>query len=398
MKTIDISVNNKIAKSPEDFIVCGNNDYKIRFAFDSEWNKHTTKTARFVWNGQYVDKIFEGDICDGVVITNAKLVAVGVFAGDLCTTTPALVTCKKSILCEGGTPVPPSDDVYAQLLSMYEETLRVAKDVETRANNGEFNGKDGKDGKNGKDGKDGDDYVLTEADKNEIANKSAMAIGNAMVDGYALEPFGQKHFYLGNPVSKNPTADVYVNPSQYTLREIDMYIENDAKDDRFFSVTKRTGLKRFEFYANYNANYIGLAFKLYGNFGYDIPVDAIYFDIGVKDNTDEFIRVYMSRGNECEVHIGEYSPPSERKDYFVSAHYSHNTDWSVVLDRKAIERYIGSTFDKMYIRGLFTVLASAYETETCFGFKGDAFVKKYHSALNDMFPHVLYFGTKENFN
>ena len=390
---IQIKIIDKIATCLTELpVVCGNSDYEVEFLFDKEWEKHNIKTGVFVVNGESIKQIFEGNVCKVPVIQNTLVAWVGVFAGTiddgtLSTSTPAIVRCKPSITDGENVPAPPKDDVYNQLVKLCEDAVETAESVEERANKGEFNGKNGKDGK---DGKDGDDYVLTETDKGEIANEAAKAIGNAMVDGHSLTPFGQKHFYVGNPVSTNPTADTYINPSKYTLRETAMNISNDAQDDRFFCVKSRTGLTGFDFYANYNANYIGLAFKLYGDFYYGTPVDAIYLDIGVKDNTDEFIRVYMSRGNECEVHIGQYSPPSERKDYFVTAHYSHNTDWSVVLDRKAIERYIGSTFDKMYIRGLFTVLTSAYETETCFGFKGDAFVKKYHSALNDMFPHVLH--------
>ena len=101
MKILNITVTNKIATyfQRDGVIVCGNNDYKIKFTFDSEWDDHAKKTARFIWNGQYYDKEFEGNECDVPIISGATEVTVGVYAGDLSTTTPATIPCKKSILC-----------------------------------------------------------------------------------------------------------------------------------------------------------------------------------------------------------------------------------------------------------------------------------------------------------
>ena len=56
-----------------------------------------------------------------------------------------------------------------EIQAIMNSTKAIADDVEQRANNGEFNGKDGRDGVDGKDGKDGNDYVLTESDKSAIA-------------------------------------------------------------------------------------------------------------------------------------------------------------------------------------------------------------------------------------
>lgn len=118
MPTIEIQVKNKIAASPVGHITCGNSDYQIKFAFDDEWKAHSVKTARFVYNGQYTDVVFDGDICPVPVISDATVCAVGVYAGNLHTTTPALVTCDKSILCGGGLPADPSPDVYAQIMEL----------------------------------------------------------------------------------------------------------------------------------------------------------------------------------------------------------------------------------------------------------------------------------------
>ena len=61
--------------------------------------------------------MFSGNECTVPVISDASSVEIGVYAGNLCTTTPAVIGCKKSILCKNGLPQqePPSD-VYTQLL------------------------------------------------------------------------------------------------------------------------------------------------------------------------------------------------------------------------------------------------------------------------------------------
>ena len=116
MPTIHIMVRHRRAKSPTTHIVCGNKDYKVRFDFDAEWDAYDAKTARFIWNGWYEDVVFSGDTCAVPQINNAQVCEVGVFAGDLRTTTPAFVKCDKSILCGEGSPAQPSPDVYAQIM------------------------------------------------------------------------------------------------------------------------------------------------------------------------------------------------------------------------------------------------------------------------------------------
>ena len=155
---ITIQIINKIATCLTELpIVCGNSDYVVDFQFDEEWNNHSLKTARFKVNGAYTDVVFEGDVCKMPIISNAKVCWVGVFAGDLSTTTPAIVHCKTSILDGEDIPAPPRDDVYTQILTLCEDAVETAKSVENRANNGEFDGADGKDGKDGQNGVNGND-------------------------------------------------------------------------------------------------------------------------------------------------------------------------------------------------------------------------------------------------
>lgn len=119
MPEINIEVRNKIAEKTDDMIyVCNNSDYIASFDFDSEWDAYNTKTARFSHDGQHVDVVFTGNQCNVPVITNTYAFHVGVFAGDLHTTTAARVPCRKSILCGAGAPANPTPDVYDQLMEL----------------------------------------------------------------------------------------------------------------------------------------------------------------------------------------------------------------------------------------------------------------------------------------
>ena len=163
-----ITIKNKVAidENPELKIVCNNSTYRVEFHFDAEWDKHDVKTARFVYNGMVVDVPFAGTSCKIPPLSNARMCEIGVYAGDIQTSTPALVSCSKSILDEAGLPPPPADDVYNQIVELCGEAVETANDIEKRANSGEFDGDTPKRGV---------DYWTPE-DKNEVKNYVALEI------------------------------------------------------------------------------------------------------------------------------------------------------------------------------------------------------------------------------
>ena len=119
MARIEISVQNRVAWQTNSMdYICGNGDFVIGFVFDKEWNEFETKTARFIHGGEHTDIVFTGTECKVPKIFNVKRMEVGVFAGDLYTTTPAFVRCRKSILCDSGVPAEPAPDVYAQVMKL----------------------------------------------------------------------------------------------------------------------------------------------------------------------------------------------------------------------------------------------------------------------------------------
>lgn len=119
MNYIDILVSERHATyaTSDRKPVCGNTDYLIRFTLDAEWDAHENKTARFVTEDGYTDVLFVGTECPMPMLSGVRWVEVGVYAGDLQTSTPAYLPVDRSILC-GDAPVHPDppEDLYNQLL------------------------------------------------------------------------------------------------------------------------------------------------------------------------------------------------------------------------------------------------------------------------------------------
>jgi hypothetical protein len=110
MKTIKISVRDKIAVNMSNIpYTCGNSDFVINFDFDAEWDEFAVKTARFIKDDRtYQDQVFQGTECPIPVLYNTNKIRFGVFAGNLHTSTPAIISANKSILCLKGSPEAPT--------------------------------------------------------------------------------------------------------------------------------------------------------------------------------------------------------------------------------------------------------------------------------------------------
>lgn len=180
---IEVKVRNKIASvvDEEAYIVCGNSDYEIAFDFDEEWDEYSVKTACFTWNSQTQDVVFEGNVCPVPVLLKTLSVVVGVFAGNLRTSTPALVKAKRSALCEKGVIAPPPQNVYNEILEKVNEAVEVSNSVREDADNGVF---DGEKGEKGDKGDKGDPYVLTDEDRQLIVDDVLSALPHAEGVGF----------------------------------------------------------------------------------------------------------------------------------------------------------------------------------------------------------------------
>lgn len=134
MPDVRIIVQNKVARTQQSpVMVCGNSDYVAVFDLDAEWESYDLKTMRCVWMDiptgkmRFADVPFTGSTAVLPVIYDAYQIAIGVYAGDIRTTTPAVVPCSRCIT--DGEPMHPEPppDIYEQLL---EAITQLAPKVE----------------------------------------------------------------------------------------------------------------------------------------------------------------------------------------------------------------------------------------------------------------------------
>ena len=135
---IQISVTNKIAAvKGTPVIVCGNSDYSVQFAFDGEWGAGTYKTARFVYiqDGEvkHQDVDFTGDTVNVPALYNTREVRVGVFEGEIHTSTPAVIPCKPSVICGSGAPAIPTPEQDARIMELLNLAIEQQASAEAAA-------------------------------------------------------------------------------------------------------------------------------------------------------------------------------------------------------------------------------------------------------------------------
>lgn len=123
------------------------NLYKAQFQFKTdEWTG--TKTALFV-QGEYSKSVIldENGTCkipwEFFDSDNTTFGYVSVYCGDLVTANRVVVDIVKSGYQESDASVPPSPDVYQQLIELAEDTKEIAQSVRDDADNGVFNGEEG---------------------------------------------------------------------------------------------------------------------------------------------------------------------------------------------------------------------------------------------------------------
>ena len=130
MIDVFVDIADKVASlvgTPAPTIVTGNNDYTFHFTFDEEWDAYTTKTVRFAWKdkttgqSQYRDRIMTEDSVKAPAINNTNLLYVGVYAGDIRTSTPAVLVCFGAITDDAPYHDDPNTDLYMQLIDLLEE-------------------------------------------------------------------------------------------------------------------------------------------------------------------------------------------------------------------------------------------------------------------------------------
>ena len=129
MSNIVIRIRNRRAMlMTQSHIVNGNTGYVIEFDFDSEWDGFAEKTARFVCCDKqgarhWIDVPVTGNTCNAPKLERIDRVEVGVYAGNIRTSTSALIPCIWSITDLQGELYTPKRDCFnglMELLHIYE--------------------------------------------------------------------------------------------------------------------------------------------------------------------------------------------------------------------------------------------------------------------------------------
>ena len=125
MPDITIRVRGKIAQAVgSPTIICGNTGYNVIFDLDSEWDDYDIKTMRVAWtdtfSGQprHTDVPFILGFAAIPAIADAYEVSIGLYAGNIKTTTPATVPCERCITDGGTYHEDPDPETYAALLEL----------------------------------------------------------------------------------------------------------------------------------------------------------------------------------------------------------------------------------------------------------------------------------------
>lgn len=117
MKQIHISVRDRMAvQTDKTAYLCGDGDFEAVFDLDEEWSELPVRTARFQTENGYTDVIFRGSSCPIPAIHYARKLEIGIYAGNLRTTTPARISLKEGIRAAWGMPEDPAPSIYDQLM------------------------------------------------------------------------------------------------------------------------------------------------------------------------------------------------------------------------------------------------------------------------------------------
>ncbi len=222
-------------------------------------------------------------------------------------------------------------------------------------------------------------------------------------DGFALEDYGQKHFYVGDSIAVPPVCDGVVREGEYNYA-FDPIIIDDIEeffDDRFFFIDGHDDSEYVNIYVSYDDNNIYLAMEIKDH--YPHVDEKSSFDLGCGPEMEKFIRSRMclDDGNGNSYVIARDGSNTDITDvgYFSGyrATYDDENDlltYEIAYDREELGKYFGmNSYDKLYFRAI----AAMYDED---GKVGEAWLSFQNSELMSYYviqlyryPHVLHLGS-----
>ena len=222
-------------------------------------------------------------------------------------------------------------------------------------------------------------------------------------DGFALEDYGQKHFYVGDSIDIPPVCDGVVREKEYNYALDPILIDDveDFFDDRFFFIDGHDDSEYVNIFVSYDDDNIYLAMEIKDH--YPHVDEKSSFDLGCGPDMEKFIRSRMclNDGNGNSYVLARDGSNTDITDvgYFSGymATYDDENDlltYEIAYDRSELAAYFGmQSFDKVYFRAI----AAMYDED---GKVGEAWLSFENPALMSYYiiqlyryPHVLHFGT-----
>lgn len=314
-KNIKITVMNRRAiLEGSPVIICGNSGYTVTFSFDDEWDLTGVRTARFVYvkagEVQHEDKVFDGNVVEVPILADVSFVKVGVFAGDLCTTTPARINCESSILCGSGAVHEPTPDVYSQIMALFNEMAHKGAFGATEeqmqqvaANAAGIEALKKGTAKAGDAEKFGGQLPAYYATAESVANIQTTARANLSTAGwYRVAEFqGDKYTIKGSSAN----GCIIVIKRTYTKQSNEMYriLLDSTHGSQEFNIQSA------------KANVQAIT-KI--RYTYDATTNKAYIEIYYNANVADYVRVYITEpldsGNKKWASITGFEPTSETVD------------------------------------------------------------------------------------
>lgn len=211
MKTITITVKEKIATAPKDaFIVCGNSDIKVSFVFDGEWADAGTKTAVFVCSdgSAYYAEIVD-DSCTAPAFYSTAYVKIGVASANIITSTSATVSCKAAVTDEAEGEGTVGDSQYEALCKILDgrfPTGGVAGDMLIKQSEKDYDASWGVSDEycKAKDVYTKDEtakLLLDKATKRSVITQASETVSVGDSEDYFLTDVGAVRFFCENPIA-----------------------------------------------------------------------------------------------------------------------------------------------------------------------------------------------------
>lgn len=123
MKEIHVTVRDGAAfQTDHTAYIAGDGETWVVFALEDDWSQYPAKVARFQTESGYQDVMFRGERCHMPVFTYAQKLEVGLYAGNLRTTTPARLFVRPGIRSAWGAPADPEPNLFDQLLECLGES------------------------------------------------------------------------------------------------------------------------------------------------------------------------------------------------------------------------------------------------------------------------------------